>query len=235
MTNRRQPWTIGWLVALVVVSALTSAWIAVRRHRVEAMNRRVELCMDWREGALYAQRIGLAEDDYLAQLRDAGITSIALDEDTLGSLQASGDLVIFRTSELAAVSSLAPGLLPAAVNSHAVSGGRTVVIPLNHDTDSFLADRLPTRLLDIGAQSLEPLGHWHCRRVGRRLQVPHCGRMLRQGGRIRHLSDLLQGGLDLGKCPFDLGEVQTGAALRVGCITALIDSSNPVLVGQFHT
>ena len=96
-------------------------------------------------------------------------------------------------------------------------------------------DRLPTRLLDIGAQSLEPLGHWHCRRVGRRLQVPHCGRMLRQGGRIRHLSDLLQGGLDLGKCPFDLGEVQTGAALRVGCITALIDSSNPVLVGQFHT
>ncbi|MBP7892490.1 MAG: hypothetical protein KA063_03000 [Firmicutes bacterium] len=146
MTNRRQPWTIGWLVALVVVSALTSTWIAARRHRVEEMARRVELCMDWREGALYSQRIGLAEDDYLAQLRDAGITSIALDEDTLGSLQASGDLVMLRTSELAAVSSVAPGLLPAAVGTHAASGGRTVVVPLNQDTAAFLADRLPIRL-----------------------------------------------------------------------------------------
>jgi len=102
--------------------------------------------MDWREGALYAQRIGLAEDDYLAQLRDAGITSIALDEDTLGSLQASGDLVMLRASELAAVSSVAPGLLPAAAGTHAVSGGRTVVVPLNQDTAAFLADRLPMRL-----------------------------------------------------------------------------------------
>ena len=128
MINGRRPWTIGWLVALVVVSALTSTWIAVRRHRVEEMARRVELCMDWREGVLYAQRIGLAQDDYLTQLRDAGITSVALDEDTLGSLQASGDLVMLRTSELAAVSSVAPELLPAAVGAHACLHGRCGVV-----------------------------------------------------------------------------------------------------------
>jgi len=146
LINRRQPWTIGWLVALVVVAALTSAWIAVRRHRVEEMNRRVELCMDWREGSLFAQRVGLAEADYLEQLRDAGITSIAVDEETLGSLQASGDIVMLRASELAAVSSIAPELLPAAAGTAAFSGGHTVVVPLSKDAAAFIADRLPIRL-----------------------------------------------------------------------------------------
>lgn len=146
MTDRRQPWTIGWLVALVVVSTLTSAWIAVRRHRVEEMARRVELCMDWREGALFAQRIGLAEADYLERLRDAGITSVALDEDTLASLQACGDVLMFRASEAAAVSNATPELLSAAMGITAFSGGHTVVVPLTSDATAFLADRLPLRL-----------------------------------------------------------------------------------------
>ncbi|MNV76433.1 hypothetical protein D3C71_1697850 [compost metagenome] len=96
-------------------------------------------------------------------------------------------------------------------------------------------NRLPTRLRNIGAQSLESLGHRHCRRVCRRLQVPRCGRILPHGGRIRHLSDLLRGGLDLGKRPVDLGEVQSCDALRVDCVAALIDGGDPVLIGQFHT
>ena len=102
--------------------------------------------MDWREGALFAQRIGLAEADYLERLRDAGITSIALDEDTLGSLQASGDVLMFRASEAAAVSNATPELLSAAMGITAFSGGHTVVVPLTSDATAFLADRLPLRL-----------------------------------------------------------------------------------------
>ncbi|MBP7784892.1 MAG: hypothetical protein KA064_02695 [Firmicutes bacterium] len=134
------------MVALVLVSTLASVWIAARRNRIEEMNRSVELCMDWREGALFAQRIGMAEVDYLERLRDAGITSIAVDEDTLGSLQASGDLVMLRTSEVAALSSLGPQLLPVALDTTALPGGYTVVVPLNPDAAAFLTDRLPMRL-----------------------------------------------------------------------------------------
>ena len=146
MINRKQPWTVGWLVALVVVSAVTSGWIAVRRHRVEELNHRVELCMDWREGAAFAERVGMTVTDYLKGLRSAGITSVAIDEDTLGSMQAAGDVLMLRTSELAAAFSIAPEYMPVIADASGLSGGHTVIVPLTPDATAFLADRLPLRL-----------------------------------------------------------------------------------------
>lgn len=113
---------------------------------MEETNRRVELCMDWREGVAFARQVGMAEADYLETLHAAGITSVAIDEDTLGSMQADGDLLMLRASEVAAAQIIASQPVPAISDVPGFFGCGSVVVPLGADAEAFLADRLPLRL-----------------------------------------------------------------------------------------
>ncbi|MFY9134121.1 MAG: DUF5693 family protein [Bacillota bacterium] len=103
--GHRKPRSIGWLIALIVLASVSSAWIAWQRNRVEKANSVVELCMDYSEIALYSRRVGINIEDCLRGLAEEGIVSVALEEDTLGSMETAGEIVIIRGSEALALGS----------------------------------------------------------------------------------------------------------------------------------
>ncbi|MDD4335813.1 MAG: DUF5693 family protein [Firmicutes bacterium] len=149
--NRREPWAIGWLVALVVLASLSSAWIAWQRSRVERANSVVELCMDYNEVDLYSKLVGLKMEECLSSLAELGVVSVALDEDTLESMESAGEVVIVRGSEALALGSNGGpyrDILLAAAEMEVFSPSDTIVIPCNADAASFLAHRLPLRTSD---------------------------------------------------------------------------------------
>ena len=81
------------LLALGVVAGLISA---DSRWQAEARNRRVELIVDYSDAQALANTTRRQIEDVLPQLRSAGITTVALTEDTLGTLYANGVVTYTR-------------------------------------------------------------------------------------------------------------------------------------------
>lgn len=81
------------LLALGVVAGLISA---DHRWQAEARNRRVELIVDYSDAQALANTTRRQIEDVLPQLRTAGITTVALTEDTLGTLYANGVVTYTR-------------------------------------------------------------------------------------------------------------------------------------------
>lgn len=159
--NRREPWAMGWLIALVVLALLSSAWIAWQRSRVERANSVVELCMDYNEIDLYSKIVGSEMEDCLRNLAELGLVSVALGEDTIESMERAGEVVVVRGSEALALGSNGGpyrGILLAAAEMEVFSPSDTIVIPCNADAASFLAHRLPLRTSDGPAISVIKAG-----------------------------------------------------------------------------
>ncbi len=81
------------LLALGVVAGLISA---DHRWKAEDRNRRVELIVDYSDAQALANTTRRQIEDVLPQLRTAGITTVALTEDTLGTLYANGVVTYTR-------------------------------------------------------------------------------------------------------------------------------------------
>jgi hypothetical protein len=159
--NRREPWTIGWLIALVVLASLSSAWIAWQRSRVERANSVVELCMDYNEVDLYSKLVGIKMEDCLRSLAELGVVSVALGEDTLESMERAGEVVVVRGSQALALGSNGGpyrDILLAAAEMEVFSPSDTIVIPCNVDAANLLAHRLPLRTNDGPAISVIKAG-----------------------------------------------------------------------------
>ncbi len=75
------------LIALGLVGGLVSA---AHRWSAEARNRRVELVIDYGDAQALANTTARQVDDVLTQLRGAGVTTVAVTEDTSASLNANG-------------------------------------------------------------------------------------------------------------------------------------------------
>ncbi len=84
------------LLALGVVAGLISA---DGRWKAEARNRRVELIVDYSDAQALANTTRRQIEDVLPQLRTAGITTVALTEDTLGTLYANGVVTYTRNGD----------------------------------------------------------------------------------------------------------------------------------------
>ncbi len=159
--NRREPWAIGWLIALVVLASLSSAWIAWQRSRVERANSVVELCMDYNEVDLYSKLVGIKMEDCLRSLAELGVVSVALGEDTLESMERAGEVVVVRGSQALALGSNGGpyrDILLAAAEMEVFSPSDTIVIPCNVDAANLLAHRLPLRTNDGPAISVIKAG-----------------------------------------------------------------------------
>ncbi len=79
-----------FLIALIAVGLLGGILAFVQRYVAEAHNRRVELVIDYSDAQALANTSSRAMDDVLTQLRGAGITTVAVTEDTLGTLVSNG-------------------------------------------------------------------------------------------------------------------------------------------------
>jgi hypothetical protein len=78
------------LYGLIVLASVAGAYALHKRQQVEALNRRVELTLDYTELRTLAQMTGQPLPNILAHCRDSGVISVAVTEDTLAGLEAAG-------------------------------------------------------------------------------------------------------------------------------------------------
>ena len=99
---------ILWL--LIGVGLLAGLVSFKHRYSAEARNRRVELVIDYADAQLLANTTRRrAMDETLTQLRQAGITTVAVTEDTLGTLLGNGVLLPPQRDGDTTVLTFAPG------------------------------------------------------------------------------------------------------------------------------
>ena len=85
------------LVVLIALGLLGGLVSAAHRWSAEVRNRRVELVIDYGDALALANTTSRQVDDVLTQLRSAGITTVAVTEDTPASLNANGILSYTRS------------------------------------------------------------------------------------------------------------------------------------------
>lgn len=93
------------LIALGLLGGLVSV---AHRWKAEARNRRVELVVDYGDAQALANTTRRQIDDVLQQLQRAGITTVAITEDTLSTLNANG-VVTYKRSGDNTILTFAPG------------------------------------------------------------------------------------------------------------------------------
>lgn len=169
----------GALVALGALAGLYGAW---KRYQAEGLNRRVEMALEIADAQTLADVTGQPLQAVLARFRAAGVTSLAITEDTISSLETQGALRAERrnghTVVTVASRSLleriqrawaAKGLLPAAEAGHGPDHGTTFQAALPERAGalqgrlSLPADYTTLRPLGIG---LDPEAVQVARRAG---------------------------------------------------------------------
>ncbi|HVK04628.1 MAG TPA: DUF5693 family protein, partial [Armatimonadaceae bacterium] len=93
LTRNLVVWLLWALVAVGFAAALNSA---KHRYDVEKSNRRVEITLDWAEVRSLAAAEGVPVPEVLRQFQLAGTTSVAVTEDTVGSLEDARRLRVAR-------------------------------------------------------------------------------------------------------------------------------------------
>jgi len=87
------------LLIIITLSLFASAFIGARRFVVEHRDRSVELAMDWDDIVFLSRSEGVNVNTLLKKLKEVGIQSIALCEDTLDSAERKGLLTWIRGSD----------------------------------------------------------------------------------------------------------------------------------------
>lgn len=93
---------------LIAVGLCAAAYSCKTRYSAEARNRAVELMIDWPDAQALANTRSRAIDEVLTQLKAAGITTVAVSEETLETLHGSGIVNYTRVGDNTIVS-FAPG------------------------------------------------------------------------------------------------------------------------------
>ena len=145
------------LIGIMLIGLLAALVINFERHRVEEVNRQIDLAVDY-EGLLeLAQREGLPPEEVLAKAKEAGITSLAVYETTFQKLNKNGKAV--ATSGSAILSGYHNGTLTDPLWRELVGSGRIVgteVYIIGHDPLTFaeVKEDLKRRLGDKRVNSL---------------------------------------------------------------------------------
>jgi len=96
------------LIVILSLSIVSSILISIIRWRVEADNRWVEMACDYSELSRLCIQRGYELDAFLLELKEGGINSIAIEEETLERLSSEGRLTLIRGEEVNRFQYLAP-------------------------------------------------------------------------------------------------------------------------------
>lgn len=96
------------LIIVLCLSIVSAILISVIRWRVEAGNRRVEMACDYGELSQLCLQWGYDIDAFLLELKETGINSIAIEEETLERLSSEGRLTLITGEEVKKSQYLAP-------------------------------------------------------------------------------------------------------------------------------
>lgn len=86
--------------ALIILSTAIAGIVLVNRHRVENSNRSVELTLDYAELKQISVATGTSMATLLTRLKQCGISSVSLPEQTLNSLQGEGGILVFPNERI---------------------------------------------------------------------------------------------------------------------------------------
>jgi hypothetical protein len=81
----------------VAIGTLAGLYAAGKRSQSEAKNRRVEIAMEYDDVQQLASSSGQSLPSVISSLKNSGLTSLAVPEDTLTSLQNDGNIHIFHS------------------------------------------------------------------------------------------------------------------------------------------
>ena len=96
------------LIVILSLSIVSSILISIIRWRVEADNRWVEMACDYSELSRLCIQRGYELDAFLLELKEGGINSIAIEEETLERLSSEGRLTLIKGEEVKRFQYLAP-------------------------------------------------------------------------------------------------------------------------------
>lgn len=96
------------LIIVLCLSIVSAILISIIRWRVEAGNRRVEMACDYGELSQLCLQWGYDIDAFLLELKETGINSIAIEEETLERLSSEGRLTLITGEEVKKSQYLAP-------------------------------------------------------------------------------------------------------------------------------
>lgn len=88
------------LIVCIIIGLMSALTIVWQRHQVEENNTRVELVMEYEDVVELAQLEGVPLDGLLKQVKEAGITSLAVYETTLEKLNKSGKVTALSGAQV---------------------------------------------------------------------------------------------------------------------------------------
>ncbi len=94
----KKPYSI--LIFFIIVALVTAGIITYNRSKLESSFKQVELVMSLNELRELSYQEGYDEVELLTKIKNSGIYSIAVHEDTLESLVFSGKILYFSDKEL---------------------------------------------------------------------------------------------------------------------------------------
>lgn len=144
------PWRARKLwVWTLIASVLASVYIAVGRVAVERSNRQVELVMDYDAAVEMCRASGYPVDAFLRRAREAGLTSVALNERTVGDLIEQGKVRAFTGRQILDYDKLSPvtdPVLRQMIDQGRLLGSNTYLFPRDASTYNEIAPLLAARL-----------------------------------------------------------------------------------------
>jgi hypothetical protein len=137
-----------YILWAVIILAFAAGLVSlVQRHRVEAENTRIEMIMDYATLKEFSASIGVPPLTILEQLREVGITSVAVAEDTLKDLLENSKVTALTGKELLNMQRISGKVL---VEETAINPNYIYLVPENNEAQR-LYERLSKRL---GADSV---------------------------------------------------------------------------------
>ena len=98
------------LIAVLALSLAAAAFTLYQRFEIEKPYNRVELVADYEKYKKLADDVGMDMEDMLIELRDSGVTTVAVKEETLEKIRTDGHIAVMNLWELMERDILGPQL-----------------------------------------------------------------------------------------------------------------------------
>lgn len=159
---RVQNWTFKVLALLVLVGFLAAAVISYERYHVEADDQTVEMVYDYDDILSSAPLEGKSTEDLIQLYKQAGVTSLAMYDDTPSKILGRGDAFLFRGLDFMSHHENVEGLYPDRIyiQPSQKSDGTEFFQDLERNLRLRMADEDLRRLEVDGIPTLEVRANW---------------------------------------------------------------------------
>ena len=141
------------LIIALCLSIVSSILVSIIRWGAEVGNRRVEMACDYSELSQLCRQWRYDIDTFLRELKEAGVNSIAIEEETLETLSSEGRLTLITGEEIRRFRYLAPvqSILLKDLSKRDINKYHFIVIrdfALGEKIEKILADKLGRKRVD---------------------------------------------------------------------------------------